>query len=147
MKLTPSQMQMLGEAPNTWGDSRTSWTNGTYNALKKRGLVEMRRKPRDVRTFAFDVQWRLTQAGRRLSQYFDYIARLQKNGREKLVSYRCPDCRSEIEALVPSKGQTYDSVVECPYCGKTHYKIVEDTARVYVHTARNIEARSAGGCG
>lgn len=78
-----------------------------------------------------------------LAKYKAYIARLKKSG-AKLSAYFCPHCAKEIEALVPPRGDRYDSMVECPHCGEMHFKIVDDRGHVDTKLVFIQRARRAG---
>lgn len=58
MKLTYAMESMLAKVPVEWGDTDTSFTNGTLNALKARGLIEIRRRPVKRGVIGLYIQWK-----------------------------------------------------------------------------------------
>lgn len=93
--------------------------------------------------FSFNIQWRLTPVGLRLHKYNVWIARMRKAG-AKLAVYACPTCHEKIEALVPPRGDQYDSLVECPYCEELHFKAVDANGHVNVKLVCVERARRVG---
>jgi len=77
-----------------------------------------------------------------LARYNEYTARLVAAGK-KLASYSCPACSGEIKALLPPRGQIYDSLVECPYCEELHGKIVHHNGSVETMFLGKCRARRA----
>lgn len=50
-----------------------------------------------------------------MQRYTEYNDRLKAAGVE-MYSYPCPACEGVIEARRPPKGETWDSMTECPHC-------------------------------
>jgi hypothetical protein len=70
-----------------------------------------------------------------LARYNKHIEVRKARG-ERLASYKCPSCEGTIECSIPARGQIYDSLVECPHCGKMHFKVVYDDGDVFCSQPR-----------
>ncbi len=64
-------------------------------------------------------------------EYDEWLERMKAAG-ESLTSYCCPnqECGADIHALVPPKGDVYDSLVSCHLCGTCHFKTVKSDGSV-----------------
>jgi Zn finger protein HypA/HybF involved in hydrogenase expression len=69
-------------------------------------------------------------------KYDEYIANIRAKSPERLTSYSCPECLSEIYCLKPADEYgVYDSSTICPHCEGTHVKIVDGYGNVETHLA------------
>lgn len=59
-----------------------------------------------------------------LETYKAQVARLKAKG-VKLVAMSCPKCTKIIRTLPAPKGETWDSVGQCPYCESIFLKITK----------------------
>ncbi len=75
-----------------------------------------------------------------LARYNEHTARRKAHG-ETLANYKCPFCLGQIECSIPRHGQVYDSMVECPFCEKLHFKTVYSDGAVF--TSRPVRTRRA----
>lgn len=60
--------------------------------------------------------------------YHAYNDRLRSEGK-KLLGYKCPHCEAELETQRATRGDTWDTLATCPFCGglymrwTTHYSV------------------------
>jgi hypothetical protein len=65
-------------------------------------------------------------ANKLLQEYRAYIAAQKAKG-TKLRKYRAPCCGGELEDIVPPRGQVWDSMMCCPYCGGSFFRVSTNT--------------------
>lgn len=59
-------------------------------------------------------------------RHLEYVARLRAQG-VKLLAYACPHCSFSIEVQRAPRGDTWDTLSECPKCGKMHFRVATHT--------------------
>lgn len=59
----------------------------------------------------------------------EWVDRAIANGKT-ILRYECPNCRGELFAMQPPRGEIYDSMVCCPSCLKLHFRITHSTGEI-----------------
>lgn len=59
----------------------------------------------------------------------EFIARLKAQG-TKILEFKCPACGKKIETQAAPKGDTWDSLSNCPHCEALYMKIVTNKKAV-----------------
>lgn len=57
-----------------------------------------------------------------LQRHRDYIRRARAGG-ANIHPYRAPCCGKDLETTAPKDAQVWDSLTNCPYCGKLFMKV------------------------
>lgn len=64
--------------------------------------------------------------GKLLKQdYQAFISRCKANG-SSLLSFKCPQCSSDIKTLAAPQGDEWNSITTCPFCNTVFMKVVTD---------------------
>lgn len=73
----------------------------------------------------------------KINRYELWRAAAMRNG-EPRVLYPCPHCETQLIALKPAAGVTWDSHTECPYCETLFYKVIgtSQTGEAHVTTQK-----------
>lgn len=61
-----------------------------------------------------------------LKEHQAYMKSWRSSGKP-VLKYKTPCCHRNLQTPAPPAGETWDSMVTCPYCGSLHLKIVTNT--------------------
>jgi hypothetical protein len=64
-----------------------------------------------------------------LQQHREFIQRVKDNG-GKTLTYKTPCCDKELEDRAAPKGNEWDTMSVCPYCGTHYMKFISHKAIV-----------------
>lgn len=64
-------------------------------------------------------------------RYQTWLEKMKDAGRP-LVGYECPGCQGEIHSPWPVAGDTYSTMVSCPFCYALHFRVVRADGTVIV---------------
>ena len=65
-----------------------------------------------------------------LKELYENWLSLVRGAGKLLAEYPCPECGFVTHALIPPKGDVYDSTANCPSCLTTYFKVVDDQGSV-----------------
>jgi DNA-directed RNA polymerase subunit RPC12/RpoP len=67
-----------------------------------------------------------------VDKYSNWVKTVQALG-VPMLAYHCPSCSESLEALQPPEGEDpWDSVIQCPYCERKHYRVARNNGEVDV---------------
>lgn len=94
----------------------TSWQRSAYDNGYDFYLMDVAKQAAQEAPKAAQVEAKPTPAGLpRSATYHAQVKRLKAKG-VKLVACSCPKCTKIIKTLAAPKGETWDSMAQCPHC-------------------------------
>lgn len=113
-------------APGSWqGSCYDNGYNWTKADMAKEAAQEAAQGKPAAKPVAAQVEAKPTPAGLpRSATYHAQVKRLKAKG-VKLVACSCPKCTKIIKTLPAPKGETWDSVAQCPHCEALFMKVTK----------------------
>jgi hypothetical protein len=76
-----------------------------------------------------------------LREYLTYMAKVKAAG-QKVRTHKAPCCGGVLECLVPPKGDTWDTLMACPYCDGRFFKVATST-KIVTHIPPEFSRKEA----